>query len=78
MVGRSYVTATVDVDVELGDFDDQDLIDEIEGRGWRVIEDNDYVPEDLTSDEINAIIGVFRDSAPGTLGYEIYEKLRKR
>lgn len=28
-----YITTTVDVDVDLSDFDDDDLIDEIESRG---------------------------------------------
>lgn len=33
-------TTTVDVDYELGDVDDWDLIDELENRGYEVIERN--------------------------------------
>ena len=40
-------TTTVDVDYELGDVDDWDLIDELENRGYEVIErgtrDNDLI-----------------------------------
>jgi len=32
----AYVTTTVDVEVYLEDFDDDDLIDEIKGRGYEV------------------------------------------
>jgi len=33
-------TTTVDVDYELGDVDDWDLIDELENRGYEIIERN--------------------------------------
>jgi hypothetical protein len=75
----AYVT--VDVEVELDDFDDQDLIDELEGRDWFVGPEKGWVPlveEELTHDEITAILDKFQMSLPGTTGYEIYEKLRKR
>lgn len=73
-MGRTYV----EVEVDLDDFDDQDLIDEIESRGWRVVEDSDYAPEDLTSEEIAVIVGAFQHCKPGTIGNSVYEKLRKR
>jgi hypothetical protein len=66
------------VDVNLSDFDDDDLIDELEVRGYRVVEDDEYVPEDLIPDEIDLITGVFSTYMPGTIGHSIYEKLRKR
>lgn len=72
---RSYVT--IDVDVYLDEFDDDALIEELEDRGYQVKHYKD-VPEELTELEINAIVGMFEDSKPGTVGYEIYEKLRKR
>lgn len=67
---------TVDVDVELNEFDDQELIDELEERGWYVSEDEPN--EQLTEDEITAILERFQMAVPGTTGYNIYEKLRKR
>ena len=70
--------ATMTVDVNLSDFIDEDLIDEIEDRGYRVVEDSVYVPEDLIQEEVEFIAGVFSTYAPGTMGYHIYEKMRKR
>ena len=71
---------TVDVDVDMDDFDDQDLADELSSRGWFVGETKDWSPptEELTYEEITAILDKFQMSLPGTIGYEIYEKLRKR
>jgi len=70
----AYVS--VEVDVDLDDFEDDVLIDELEGRGWFVSE---YEPnEQLTEDEITAILERFQMAVPGTTGYNIYEKLRKR
>ena len=68
--------ATIEINLE--EFNDDELIDELEVRGYRVVEDDEYVPEDLIPDEIDLITGVFSTYAPGTMGYHIYEKLRKR
>ena len=72
----TYVT----VDVDMDDFDDQDLADELSSRGWFVGETKDWSPptEELTYEEINLILERFQMSLPGTTGHEIYEKLRKR
>jgi len=74
----AYVT--VDVDVDMDEFDDQDLADELSSRGWFVGETKDWSPpnEELTYEEINVILELFQMSLPGTIRYEIYEKLRKR
>jgi hypothetical protein len=69
----TYVT----VDISLDCIDDDDLIDEIEHRGYRV-EDDDYTPGDLIPEEVDFILATFSTYAPGTMGYHIYEKLRKR
>ena len=71
---------TVDVDVDMDDFDDQDLADELSSRGWFVGETKDWSPptEELTYEEINVILELFQMALPGTIRYEIYEKLRKR
>ena len=72
----TYVT----VDVDMDDFDDQDLADELSSRGWFVGETKDWSPptEELTYEEINVILELFQMALPGTIRYEIYEKLRKR
>ena len=69
----------LDVDVELDDFDDDDLIEELEGRNWFVGPEKGWEPPvDLEHDEITAILERFQMSLPGSVGYNIYEKLRKR
>ena len=72
----TYIT----VDVDMDDFDDQDLADELSSRGWFVGETKDWLPptEELTYEEINVILELFQMALPGTIRYEIYEKLRKR
>ena len=73
----AYVT--VDIDVDLSEFDDQELIDELKDRGWFVGPEKEWEPtEDLEHDEITAILEKFQMSLPGSIGYNIYEKLRKR
>jgi hypothetical protein len=68
--------ATVTIEVDLGDIDDDDLCDELESRGYKIIDEED--DNELTHDEITAILDKFQMSLPGTTGYDIYEKLRKR
>ena len=70
--------ATMVVEVYLGDFDDDCLIDELEERGYRVVEDDEYVPGDLIQEEVQYILDTFANHTPGSIGYDIYEKLRKR
>jgi hypothetical protein len=70
----TYVT----VDISLDCIDDDDLIDEIEHRGYHVVEDDEYTPGDLIPEEVDFILATFSTYAPGTMGYHIYEKLRKR
>ena len=67
-------TIQVEVDVDIVEFDDAELIDELEGRGYNV---QDY-EDRLTSEEIGVIIDMLSGAKPGTIQYEIYEKLRKR
>jgi hypothetical protein len=69
----------MDVQIEMGEFDDQELIDELENRGWFVGEEKGWEPdEQLTKDEILLIADLFSNAEPGSNEYFIYEKLRKR
>ena len=67
-------TVQLEVDVYTVDFSDDELIEELEGRGYNV---QDY-EDRLTSEEIEVIIDLVSSAKPGTIQYEIYEKLRKR
>ena len=66
------------VDISLDSIDDDDLIDEIEHRGYRVVEDDEFTPGDLIPEEVEFIVGTFSTYIPGTIGHSIYEKMRKR
>lgn len=68
--------AYVSLEIDLGDIDDDELCDELESRGYKIIDEED--DEQLTEDEITAILERFQMAVPGTIGYNIYEKLRKR
>ena len=69
----------MDIEFDLDTVDDQELIDELEDRGWFVGEERGWEPnEELSQEEITFILNKFQMSLPGTIGYEIYEKLRKR
>lgn len=71
--------AYIEVDVELDVFDDQDLIDELEERGWFVGPDKDWEPDEgLTDEEKDVIVDLLARAKPGSIEYNIYEKLRKR
>jgi len=74
------VIASISVEVDLDEFDDQDLANELSSRGWFIGETKDWSPpnEELTYEEINVILELFQMALPGTIRYEIYEKLRKR
>lgn len=69
----------MDVEVELSEVDDQELIDELEERGWFVGEEKGWEPnEQLTEDEISYIVAMLTYAVPGSYAHGIYEKLRKR
>ena len=69
----------MDVEVELSAIDDQELIDELENRGWFVGEEKGWEPnEQLTEDEISYIVAMLTYAVPGSYAHGIYEKLRKR
>jgi hypothetical protein len=72
-----YIDVTVDID--LSEFDDDELIDEIESRGWLVSEEKgkEFLDLDLTNDELDYITDLVCNAKPGTLGYEIYQKVKK-
>ena len=73
--------AWIEVDVDLNEFDDQELIEELEGRGWWVSPEKNWEPEEVLSDEekdwiCDTIVGLDLESDP--IAREIYDKLRKR
>lgn len=77
-MARSYFT--IDVDVYLDEFNDDDLIQELEDRGYTVSDrpGEDVFESTLDSLEREIVANAFQDCKPGTIGNSIYEKMRKR
>ena len=70
-----YIDVTVDVDLD--SFDDQDLIDELEDRGWTVSDEKGVSVINFDDEELDYIASLVYAAKPGTPGYEIYQKVRK-
>jgi len=51
-MGRRTVTVDVDVDVDINDFDTGDLIDELEDRGYVVLDKDEEKARETNSDRI--------------------------
>ena len=51
-MGRRTVTVDVDVDVEIEDFDSEDLINELEHRGYVVLDKDEEKVRETNSDRI--------------------------
>ena len=51
-MGRRTVTVDVDVDVDINDFDTDDLIDELEDRGYVVLDKDEEKARETNSDRI--------------------------
>lgn len=66
---------TTEFDVDAFHFADTDLIEALEDRGYTVLSDYEL---NLTTDEIDELCDMLSREKPGTVGYNIREKLRKR
>lgn len=74
----TYVTVEVDADEVLEQLDDQELIDEIESRGWTVVEDD--APEELfelTRGDLELLMSLLVDARIGSREYFLREALYK-
>jgi hypothetical protein len=65
------VDTTVDVDIDLDDFSDDDLIEEMEERGFKVL----YKDEYLGKDELVMLTNMFENAPLGSDLWKIREKL---
>ena len=78
-----WITTEVDVEIDLSEFSDGDLIKELSNRCYEVRKKVDVDLYDLykiTEENITFILDLLdsQNFAPGTMGWDIYEKLRKR
>ena len=58
----STVSVNIDVDVHLDDIDTDELIDELEGRGYKVLEENEHDLDEQGAELITAIFEKRRQS----------------
>lgn len=72
---------TISVDVDLEDvfyeIDDQDMIDQLERRGYVVTDELDD-ELNLSKEELDTLIDMVINAKPGSIEYNIYEKLHKQ
>lgn len=54
----AYKTVTVDVEVDVNNFDDDELIDELESRGYKCISKNDFDDEQISKQDLLVIINL--------------------
>lgn len=77
MVTVSIDVGYVDVDVDLEDFEDDDLVEEVKSRGYVVYDENDVNPFEFTPEEIDTLKQLIDEQDPkvGSVLYFIREKL---
>lgn len=67
----------IEVDVDLNEFDDQELIDELEYRGWIVGEEKGHTPVNFTREDLdfirNVIVNLHLDETID--GRRLYDKI---
>jgi hypothetical protein len=69
--------AYVTVDVELDEFNDQELIDELEDRGWIVSDEKGKQFVNFDKEELDFIYEMTKDLTPGSFGHDISLKIRE-
>ena len=70
-----YIDVTVDVGLD--EFEDQELIDELEGRGWIVSDEKGKEFIDLDDYELDLISNLTKDAKLGSDAYDLYLKVMK-
>lgn len=72
------VDTTVDVDVEMSDFDDSDLIDELEERGYKIFDEEDETAPFLNKYDCELILDrIGWDAKPGSELAAAVEKIKR-
>jgi hypothetical protein len=71
----AHIDVTVEVDPS--DFDDYELIDEIESRGYTVKEESSTFFETLEREEKIFLLNLISSHPPGSIGYNLYNKILK-
>lgn len=71
------VDTTVDVDVDIGDFEDNDLIEELEDRGYKIFDESDETSPFLNKYDCEMILDrIGWNAKPGSELDYVIEKVR--
>jgi len=65
-------------EVDLDEWTDSELQEEMVARGYVVSEEDPEFEREFTSEEYTTLVDMVINSKPGTIEYNIYEKLRKQ
>lgn len=68
--------AYVSVDVDLDEFDDDELIDELESRGYKVLEDQNYIGN-LPPEPIQSLYATYTTMSPEFFQKELKKYFRE-
>jgi Fe-S cluster biosynthesis and repair protein YggX len=76
-MAMTYKTVTVDVDVEIDidEFEDQELIDELEHRGFKCISKDEFDDKQISKQDILVIIGLLDRDVRNWEHRRIFDKL---
>lgn len=68
------------VNIDIDDLKDEDLIDELEGRGYMVLDEDEFFNKELTDEEKDWICQAIMKYVDllDPVAMSVYEKLRKR
>jgi hypothetical protein len=69
------VTVEVDVDVDIDEFDDDELIDELESRGYKCITNDDFDEEQISKQDLMVIASLLDRDVRNWEHRRIYDKL---
>lgn len=72
------VDAEVDVETVLDALTDDHMIQELEHRGYEVVEESKDPLKELTDEEMDHLRDMVINGKPGTIEWSIYDKIRKR
>ncbi len=69
--------ASLEVDIDLSDFEIDDLIKEVESSGYVVLDEDEISGSFLSRDELDYLIELTSSAEVGSCGYFANQKLRE-
>ena len=76
MMSMKIINEYVDFEVDLDEWNDDELIEEIEDRGYCVAKE-DPIEKELTPEELDHLRDMVINGKPGSIEWAIYNKIKK-